>query len=124
MSNKQTLLFVNEDRRAFDWIGQLLPNFNIITAASPGEAVYHIGTSAPRFVLADSSMRGLTMLQEVAKTSSPSTTMIVFTKNNRDAKWAQDHGMLAIPKRSIPVALSETAETVQGEVPLSATFCN
>ena len=112
MPIKEVLLFVNEDRRSFEWIEQLLPNFHVITAASPSEAAYYVRTAAPRFVLADSSAKGLTILQEMTRTTSPRTTMIVFTRNNRDLKWAKDHGMLTIPQRAIPIALSETAETV------------
>ena len=124
MVDKQTLVFVNEDRKAFDWIDQLLPHFHVITAASPGEAVYHLRTVSPRFVLADSGMRGLTMLQEVARSTSPATTVIVFTRNNRDVKWAHDHGMFAIPQRAIPIALSETAETIRGGMETSTAAQN
>ena len=114
MSKKEVLLFVTEDRRSFEWIDRLLPNFHVITAASPAEAAYHVRTAAPRFVLADSGVRGLKMLHEITKTASPATMMIVFTRNNRDLKWAREHGMLSIPQRSIPLALSESAETVSG----------
>ena len=111
MFSKQTLLFVNEDRRAFDWIDQLLPSFDVITAATPGEAVYRVRTSEPRFVLADAGFPGLSLVAQLAEESAPAAKFIVLTREHRHFEWARDLGMMAISQRAIPLALAETAET-------------
>jgi hypothetical protein len=111
MFAKQTLLFVNDDRRTFDWVDQLLPNFNVITAATPGEAVYRVRVSAPRFVLAQAGFPGLALVAQIVEETVPAATFIVLTRHERDLEWARELGMLAISQRAIPAALTETAET-------------
>jgi DNA-binding NarL/FixJ family response regulator len=100
-----------DDHKAFEWIEQLLPSFNVITAATPGEAAHRVSNSAPRFVLADAAFPGLSLVARIAQQSAPATTFIVLTREDRDLQWAHDQGMLAISQRAIPVAVAETAET-------------
>jgi hypothetical protein len=123
MSDKETLLFVNEDRKASEWINQLLPNFNVITATSSREAVYFVRTATPRYLLTNSDFRGLNLLQQITKTVSPATILMVFTRNMSDAKWAQENGMVSIPHRAIPIALSETADNAKNGM-AAAAVCN
>ena len=112
LSEKDIAVFVNDDGTAFNWIEQVLPSYHVIRANSTSEAITQVRMLAPRILLADAGLQGLDELQETTRLESPETAIVVFARDDEDLCWAQERGMLAIPLDSIPVALSETTETV------------